>query len=138
MYPVARRPSSKLIALLPAADPPPTFEDLEHNLSRACLPVTLRRNASGSRIRALLGSLARWGVYSSSRAQRSRCRQTGDAIPRARALAPGLRSRGAVWTIQILLRGGAEGGAARWVSALRRSGATATRHSAPPPRPDRS
>src|SRR5438552_9713909 len=93
MYPVARRPS-KLIALLPAADPPPTFENLEHNPSRACLPVTLRRNASGSRIRALLGSLARWGVYSSSTAQRSRCRQTGAAIPRARALAPGLRSRG--------------------------------------------
>jgi len=45
---------SKLIALLPAADPPPTFEDLERNLSRACLPVTLRQNASGSRIRAVL------------------------------------------------------------------------------------
>jgi hypothetical protein len=54
MYRVARRPLSKLIALLPAADPPPTFEELEHNLSRACLPVSLRQNASGSRIRALL------------------------------------------------------------------------------------
>ena len=54
MYRVARRPLSKLIALLPAAEPPPTFEELERNVSRACLPVTLRQNASGSRIRALL------------------------------------------------------------------------------------
>jgi uncharacterized protein YegJ (DUF2314 family) len=45
---------SKLIALLPAAEPPPTFEELERNLSRSCLPVTLRQNASGSRIQALL------------------------------------------------------------------------------------
>ena len=57
MYRVARPPLSKLIALLPAADPPPTFEDLERNLSRACLPVTLRQNASGSRIRAVLQEL---------------------------------------------------------------------------------
>lgn len=54
MYRVARPPSSKLIALLPAAEPPPTFEELERNLSRSCLPVTLRQNASGSRARALL------------------------------------------------------------------------------------
>src|SRR2546428_1322262 len=54
MYRVARRPLSKLVALLPAAEPPPTFEELERNLSRACLPVTLRQNESGSRIRALL------------------------------------------------------------------------------------
>jgi len=54
MYRVARRPPSKLIALLPAAEPPPTFEELERNLSRACLPVTLTQNASGSRIRAVL------------------------------------------------------------------------------------
>src|SRR4051812_39573213 len=54
MYRVARRPESKLIALLPAAEPPPTFHELEQNLSRACLPITLRQNASGSRIRALL------------------------------------------------------------------------------------
>jgi len=54
MYRVARRPLSKLVALLPAAEPPPTFEELEHNLSRAYLPVSLRQNASGSRIRALL------------------------------------------------------------------------------------
>ena len=54
MYRVARPPSSKLIALLPATEPPPTFEGLEHNLRRSCLPVTLRQNASGSRIRALL------------------------------------------------------------------------------------
>jgi hypothetical protein len=54
MYRVARRPLSKLVALLPAAEPSPTFEELEHNLSRACLPVTLRQNASASRIRALL------------------------------------------------------------------------------------
>ena len=54
MYRVARRPLSKLVALLPAADPPPTFEEMERLVSRACLPVTLRRNASGSRIRALL------------------------------------------------------------------------------------
>jgi hypothetical protein len=54
MYRVARRPLSKLVALLPAAEPPPTFEELEHNLSRSCLPVSLRQNASGSRIRALL------------------------------------------------------------------------------------
>jgi len=54
MYRVVRPSLSKLIALLPVADPPPTFEELEHNLSRACLPVTLRQNASGSRIRALL------------------------------------------------------------------------------------
>src|SRR4051812_29715506 len=54
MYRVARRPLSKLIALLPADEPPPTFEELERNLSRACLPVTLRQNASGSRIRAVL------------------------------------------------------------------------------------
>src|SRR2546423_6858720 len=43
MYRVARRPLSKLIALLPAAEPPPTFEELERNVSRACLPVTLRQ-----------------------------------------------------------------------------------------------
>src|SRR5438105_2548891 len=49
MYRVARRPLSKLIALLPAAEPPPTFEELEPNVSRACPPVTLRQNASGSR-----------------------------------------------------------------------------------------
>ena len=54
MYRVVRCPLSKLIALLPAAEPPPTFDELERNLSRACLPVTLRQNASGSRIRALL------------------------------------------------------------------------------------
>jgi hypothetical protein len=54
MYRVLRRPESKLIALLPAAEPPPTFHELERNLSRACLPVTLRQNTSGSRIRALL------------------------------------------------------------------------------------
>src|SRR5256886_1016272 len=54
MYRVARRPLSKLIALLPAAEPPPTFDELERNLSRACLPVTLRQNASGRRIRAVL------------------------------------------------------------------------------------
>jgi len=54
MYRVARRPLSKLVALLPAADPPPTFEEMERLVSRACLPVTLRQNASGSRIRALL------------------------------------------------------------------------------------
>lgn len=52
MYRVARPPLSKLIALLPASEPPPTFEELERNLSR--FPVTLRQNASGSRIRALL------------------------------------------------------------------------------------
>src|SRR2546430_637350 len=51
MYRVARPPSSKLIALIPTADPPPTFDELERNLSRACLPVTLRQNASGRRIR---------------------------------------------------------------------------------------
>ena len=54
MYRVACPPLSKLVSLLPAADPPPTFEELERNLSRACLPVTLRQNESGSRIRALL------------------------------------------------------------------------------------
>jgi len=54
MYRVARPPLSTLIALLPAAEPPPTFEELEHNVKRACLPVTLRQNASGSHIRALL------------------------------------------------------------------------------------
>ena len=54
MYRVAPRPLSKLVALLPAAEPPPTFEDLERNLSRACLPVMLTQNATGSRIRALL------------------------------------------------------------------------------------
>ena len=54
MYRVARRPVSKLVALLPAADPPPTFEELERLVSRACLPVTLRQNASGSRICAQL------------------------------------------------------------------------------------
>ena len=53
MYRVARRPLSKLIALLPAEEPP-TFEELERNLSRACLPVILSQNASGSRIRARL------------------------------------------------------------------------------------
>ena len=57
MYRVARRPLSKLIALLPAAEPPPTFEELERNVSRACLPFTLRQNASGSRIRAVLQEL---------------------------------------------------------------------------------
>ena len=54
MYRVARPPSSKLIALLPAADPPPTLEELERNLRRACLAATLKSNASGSHIRALL------------------------------------------------------------------------------------
>ncbi|TMB41390.1 MAG: hypothetical protein E6J58_03300, partial [Deltaproteobacteria bacterium] len=54
MYRVARPPLSKLIALLPAADPPPTFDELECNLSRACVPVTVRQNASGSHIRAVL------------------------------------------------------------------------------------
>jgi len=54
MYRVARPPLSKLIALLPGAEPPPTFEELERNVSRACLAFTLRQNASGSRIRALL------------------------------------------------------------------------------------
>ena len=54
MYRVAGRPPSKLIALLPADEPPPTFEELQRNLSRACLPVTLTQNASGSRIRAVL------------------------------------------------------------------------------------
>ena len=54
MYRVARRPVSKLVALLPVADPPPTFEEMERLISRACLPVTMRQNASGSRIRALL------------------------------------------------------------------------------------
>lgn len=53
MYRVARPPLSKLIALLPATEPPPTFEKLERNLTRSCLPLTLRQNASGSRIRAL-------------------------------------------------------------------------------------
>jgi uncharacterized protein YegJ (DUF2314 family) len=65
MYRVARRPLSKLIALLPAADPPPTFEELERLVSRACLPATLRQNASGSRIRALLqepGGMRRFDV----------------------------------------------------------------------------
>src|SRR3989454_1594520 len=54
MYRVARPPSSKLIALIPTADPPPTFDELERNLSRACLPLTLPQNASGRRIRAVL------------------------------------------------------------------------------------
>ena len=54
MYRVADRPPSKLIALLPASEPPPTFDELQRNVSRACLPVTLSQNASGSRIRALL------------------------------------------------------------------------------------
>ena len=54
MYRVATRPVSKLVALLPAAEPPPTFAELEQKLSRAGLPVSLRQNASGSRIRALL------------------------------------------------------------------------------------
>ena len=30
MYRVARGPLSDLVALLPAAEPPPTFEELEH------------------------------------------------------------------------------------------------------------
>ena len=34
MYRVARGPLSDLVALLPAAEPPPTFEELEHNLPR--------------------------------------------------------------------------------------------------------
>ena len=44
MYRVARGPLSDFVALLPAAEPPPTFEELEHNLPRACLPVSLRQS----------------------------------------------------------------------------------------------
>jgi len=51
MYRVARRPSSRLIALLPEDEFPPGLEELQRNLSRACLPVTLTQNATGSRIR---------------------------------------------------------------------------------------
>jgi len=59
MYRVARRPLSKLLALLPEAAPPPTFEELELNLERSGLSAILEAKTSGSRFRALLSEQSR-------------------------------------------------------------------------------